>query len=178
VIRRALFLATPLLAALLLLGGCDANQDELRTWMEQVRKTTPPSAQKVDEPRIFQPFRYDDATLPDPFSLAKMNAMMERAGVVKGGSAPDLRRPREVLESFGLDQVKLVGHLRRAGKETALVQVERLVYQVRVGNHIGQDFGKVTRITENEVTLKELVQDASGAWVGRETVLQLQEKQP
>ena len=177
-IRRALFLATPLLAALLLLGGCDANQDELRAWMEQVRKTTPPSAQKVDEPRHFEPFRYDDATLPDPFSLAKMNAMMERAGVVKGGLAPDLRRTREALESFGLDQVKLVGHLRRAGKETALVQVEKLVYQVRVGNHIGQDYGRVTRISENEVTLKELVQDASGAWVGRETVLQLQENQP
>ncbi len=177
-IRRALLLATALLAALLLLGGCDANHDELRAWMEQVRKTTPPSAQKVDEPRHFEPFRYDDATLPDPFSLAKMNAMMERAGVVKGGLAPDLRRPREVLESFGLDQVKIVGHLRRAGKETALVQVEKLVYQVRVGNHIGQDYGRVTRITEDEVTLKELVQDASGAWVGRETVLQLQEKQP
>ncbi len=177
-IRKEVSLAVTLLAALLGLGGCDANNQELRVWMEQVRKTTPPTAQKVVEPRHFEPFRYDDAALPDPFSLAKMNAMMERAGIVKDGLAPDPRRPREVLESFGLDQVKLVGHLRRADKETALVQVEKLVYQVRVGNHIGQDFGRVTRITENEVTLKELVQDASGAWVERETALQLQEKQP
>lgn len=177
-IRKALFLAAPILAAVLGLGGCGNDHEELRAWMEQVRKTTPPSAQKVDEPRHFEPFRYDDAALADPFSLAKMSAMMERAGLVRGGPAPDLRRPREVLESFGLDQVKLVGHLRRASQQTALVQVEKLVYQVRVGNHIGQDFGRVTRITENEVTLKELVQDASGSWVERETVLQLQEKQP
>jgi len=178
VIRKALFLAAPLTALVLVLGGCGDNHEELRAWMEQVRKTTPPTAQKVDEPRRFEPFRYDDAAQVDPFSLAKINAMMERAGLVKGGLAPDLRRPREALESFGLDQIKLVGHLRRAGKETALVQVEKLVYQARVGNHIGQDFGRITRITENEVTLKELVQDASGAWVERETVLQLQEKQP
>ena len=177
-IRKALLASAPLLAALFALGGCSADNQELQAWMDQVRKTTPTTAQKVDEPRRFEPFRYDDAALPDPFSLAKINAMMERAGLVKGGIAPDLRRPREVLENFGLDQVKLVGHMRRAGKETALVQVENLVYQVRVGNHIGQDFGRVTRITENEVTLKELVQDASGAWVARETVLQLQEKQP
>jgi type IV pilus assembly protein PilP len=46
---------------------------------------------------------------------------------------------------------------------------------VRVGNYIGQNFGLVSRITETEVTLKEIVQDAAGEWVERPAKLELQE---
>jgi type IV pilus assembly protein PilP len=41
---------------------------------------------------------------------------------------------------------------------------------------LGQNYGRVTRITESEVMLREIVQDAAGEWIERSTALQLQEK--
>jgi type IV pilus assembly protein PilP len=50
-----------------------------------------------------------------------------------------------------------------------------LLYQVKVGNYLGQNFGKVTKVTETEVSLREIVQDAAGEWIERQASLQLQE---
>lgn len=170
--------AAAILAGLVFLAGCGGEQSELRGWMDEVRTSTPTSVRTIDPPRHFDPFRYENVTQIDPFSVAKMNALMDRVVRSKGGIAPDLRRPREVLENYALDQMRLVGHLRRGAQSAALFEVDQLVYQARVGNHIGQNFGKIMRITEKEVTLKEIVQDASGEWVERETMLQLQENKP
>ena len=46
---------------------------------------------------------------------------------------------------------------------------------VRRGNYMGQNFGLVTKISETEVDLKEIVQDAAGEWIERPTKLELQE---
>jgi type IV pilus assembly protein PilP len=47
---------------------------------------------------------------------------------------------------------------------------------VHVGNYIGQNYGKVMQITETEISLREIVQDAAGEWIERTSTLQLQEK--
>ena len=69
----------------------------------------------------------------------------------------------------------MVGHLANGQSNFALLQVDDMVHQARVGQHAGQDFGVITRIDESEVRLRELVQDAAGDWVQRETTLRLQE---
>ena len=56
----------------------------------------------------------------------------------------------------------------------AIVQVDGSLYQVRAGNYLGQNFGVITKITESEVVLKELVQDAASDWVERVSSLRLQ----
>jgi type IV pilus assembly protein PilP len=47
---------------------------------------------------------------------------------------------------------------------------------VRPGNYLGQNYGRVTKIIETEVTLREIVQDAAGEWIERTATLQLQER--
>jgi len=69
----------------------------------------------------------------------------------------------------------LVGTLAESGQALALVRVDKLLYQVRPGQYLGPDFGRVVRISESAVTLRELVQDGSGAWVERTAILHLQE---
>jgi type IV pilus assembly protein PilP len=50
------------------------------------------------------------------------------------------------------------------------------VQQVKLGNYIGQNFGLVTQISDNEVILKEIVQDElTGDWIERASNLTLQE---
>ena len=70
----------------------------------------------------------------------------------------------------------MVGSLDRGGKRVALVRVDKLLYQVKVGDYLGQNYGRVTQISESDVGLREIVQDAAGEWIERNAQLQLQEK--
>ena len=44
------------------------------------------------------------------------------------------------------------------------------------GDYIGQNYGKIIKISETDVALREIVQDAAGEWIERTSALQLQEK--
>jgi type IV pilus assembly protein PilP len=91
------------------------------------------------------------------------------------GLVPDLKRRREALEAFPLDALQMVGNLRLGGSHVALLKVDSQLHQVRVGNYIGQNFGRIVAISETEVAVRESVQDAAGDWVERDTALRLQE---
>lgn len=163
-------------AVVCVLAGCSNDQGELRAWMQEVRANARPIQTRVEEPKRFAPFRYDDEAQVDPFSPQKLAAMVEgsqRAGA--NGLKPDLNRRREALEAFPLDTIRMVGHLANGQRNHALLQVDRTVYQAHVGSYAGQNFGVITRISENEVLLRELVQDAAGDWVQRDSTLRLQE---
>lgn len=159
-----------------LLSACSTDQDELRAWMEEVRSTTQPVRETIAEPKRFEPFRYDDIALVDPFSTAKLQAAYDRlVQRAKSGLSPDMNRRREPLESYPLENIHMVGHMSNGKQNFALLQVDSLIYQARVGTYAGQNFGMITKVSESEVKLKELVQDAAGEWVERESALQLQE---
>lgn len=169
---------TAALAALTLLSACgDGGVQEIKQWMEDVRRQTPVSSQKIAEPKKFTPFVYAGKDEIDPFSPVKLSAALAKqlAANSSGALKPDLERRREPLESFPLDSVKMVGTLEKPGLSYALLQVDKAIFQVKLGNYIGQNFGMVTRITESEVEIKEIVRDASGEWVERKAKLELQE---
>jgi type IV pilus assembly protein PilP len=100
-------------------------------------------------------------------------AKLQAAG--GNGLKPDLQRRREPLESYPLDTLRMVGTLEQAGLRYALLQADKTVLRVKVGNYVGQNFGMISRITESAVELKEIVQDASGEWIERPATLELQE---
>jgi type IV pilus assembly protein PilP len=70
----------------------------------------------------------------------------------------------------------MVGSLTREQRRYALLRVDNLLYQVKAGDYLGQNFGRITKITETDITLREVVQDAAGEWIERTSTLQLQEK--
>ena len=100
----------------------------------------------------------------------------ERAGFIHRDFAPELARRKEALESFPLDSMAMVGSLTRDNRRYALLRVDNLLYQIKSGDYLGQNFGRVTKISETEITLREVVQDAAGEWIERTSTLQLQEK--
>ncbi len=160
----------------LALTGCANDQSELRDWMQTVRAETKPVHEPISEPRNFAPYLYDNHAEVDPFSSAKLAGMADVAGrAPRDGLKPDLARRREALEGFPLDTIRLVGHLSNRDGSYALLQAENLIFQAGVGNFAGQNFGKITKISETEIKLKELVQDAVGDWIEREAALQIQD---
>ena len=118
----------------------------------------------------YEPFAYNAYDLPDPFKPRKIEPS-------KGGGsklAPDLGRRREPLEAFPLESLNMVGTLAQGKTSYALVRTpERDVFQVAVGNYLGQNFGVIVGITDSKIRLKELVQDGSGDWTERTGTLQL-----
>ncbi|MFO8046328.1 MAG: pilus assembly protein PilP, partial [Halomonas sp.] len=88
--------------------------------------------------------------------------------------APDLTRPREPLEAFNLGQLDLVGTLTSGGQPSALVRSPSgTVHRLRVGNHMGSDFGRIISITSSSVQLIEVVPTGRGGWIERTTQLTL-----
>jgi type IV pilus assembly protein PilP len=73
--------------------------------------------------------------------------------------------------------MQMVGTMEKGGVRFALLQVDRSLYQVRAGQRIGQNFGVVTHVGDDVVEIREVVQDAAGAWTGRMSKLELQTKE-
>lgn len=165
------------LACGVLLAGCgDSDVREVRDWMDQVQRDTHPNVKKLTEPKDFIPYAYSAAEVPDPFSQSKLLGELARTAA-RNPNQPDLNRPREQLEGFPLDTMQMVGTMQKGGTGYALLQIDRAVYQVRAGQHVGQNFGIVTHVGEDAIDIREVVQDAAGDWVERMARLELQIKE-
>ena len=166
------------LASALLAGCGDSDVREVRDWMEQVKHDTHPSVKPLPEPKDFLPYAYGAKDAVDPFDPNKLLGELARAAATSNNpNQPDLQRPRELLETFPLDTMQMVGMMEKGGTRFALLQIERALYQVKAGQRIGQNFGVVTHVGEDAVDIRETVQDATGEWTGRMTKLELQTKE-
>lgn len=169
--------ATLALLAGALLAGCGANEEELRGWMDQQRREVKPNVTPLAAPKAFAPQAYDSAGEVDPFSTQKLSvAIKQEAREPNSLLASELNRRKEPLEAYPLDSMAMVGSVARGGKPFALLRVDNLLYQVKMGDYLGQNYGRVTRIDETELVLREIVQDAAGEWIERSASLQLQER--
>ena len=153
---------------------------ELQQWMAEKRAQTKPQVTPISEPKKYSPQEYAQSDAAEPFSNQKLlSAFKAESGQSVVSSklvAPELARRKEPLEAFPLDAMAMVGSLNRGGNHVALIRVDRLLYQVHAGNYLGQNYGRVSKITETEVALREIVQDPTGDWIERTATLQLQER--
>ena len=170
------------LAVFVLLGvvGCGSSeQAELQQWMTNQRTAVKPKVEPLPEPSKFSPQPYDQAGVIEPFSNQKLTQALRRDSNQATSNvaliAPELSRRKEPLEASPLDAVSMVGSLIKTGQPVALVRVDNLIYQVRAGNYLGQNYGRVTKVTETNLSLREIVQDAAGEWIERPATLQLLE---
>jgi type IV pilus assembly protein PilP len=151
------------------LSACDSDQDDLQRWMAEQRAQVKPSVPPISEPKKFTPQAYTEASSFEPFNILKLTQALRRDSNQPSTSeliAPELARRKEALEAFPLDSMAMVGSMNRNGQPVALV---------RVGEYLGLNYGRITRINETEVALREIVQDAAGEWIERVATLQLQE---
>lgn len=163
-----------LCACILSLGLVACNNDEgddLDQFIRNAATGMQPKIKPLPEVKPYLALQYNaDGKLSDPFRARK-------ASNSTGSLQPNVGRPKEAMEAYPLESIKYVGMLSKAKLTYALLQTpDNGVQQVKVGNYVGQNFGRVTKITDNEVMLKEIVQDdLSGDWVERASTLALQE---
>jgi type IV pilus assembly protein PilP len=152
----SLLLAVGLLSSQWLLVACTGSQEELSAWMD--------------------PQAYLSGAGVEPFSNQKLTvAIKQEARQVSSLLAGEVNRRKEPLEAFPVDSMSMVGSVTKQGRPQALLRVDNLLYQVKVGDYIGQNYGKIKQISETNISFREIVQDAAGEWTERISSLQLQE---
>jgi type IV pilus assembly protein PilP len=170
----------PLAVAALLAACGQSQQEEIQEWMTAQRAATRPQVKPIPDPKKFTPQAYTQEGSFDPFSSGKLTQALRRESQQSTTSvallAPELQRRKEPLEAFPLDAMSMVGSLMKQGQPVALVKVDNLLYQVKPGNYLGQNYGRITKVGESELVLREIVQDAGGEWIERTATLQLQER--
>ena len=162
---------------LLMLAGCGAENEELQAWMARQQREVKPNVSPLSPPTKFDPQPFTSAQAIDPFSNQKLSvALKMEARQPSSVLGAELNRRKEPLEAYPLDGMTMVGSVAKQAQPFALLRVDNLLYQVKPGDYIGQNYGRITKITETQIVLREIVQDAAGEWIERPSTLQLQER--
>ena len=163
-----------LLILVLALAGCGGSDTtDIEQFVAEANKTVRGSVEPVPEVKPYQAFAYQAFELPDPFKPRKLQPKTADGA---GGIKPDLDRPKEALENYPLESLKMVGTLQRDGATYAIVKTsDNNIYRVKAGNYMGQNYGIITGVAENEIKLTEIVQDSAGDWTERVSTINLQE---
>ncbi len=163
------------------LSGCGLTiphegTEDLTAWMAEAAKPLKGRIKPLPAVRTVLPVTYQAGGFVDPFDLSRFVPAAE-SGVAEtndpGLPPPDLNRPREPLEAFALEDLKLHGVLERAGERWLLVAApDGQLYRARIGNYLGRDYGQIEAITAEvdrgvtrwRITVRERVRDDKGRW--------------
>jgi type IV pilus assembly protein PilP len=162
---------------LIALAACkELPQEDINNWISANQKNITSRKISLEEQEIAQVFVYQANDRIDPFDIKKIALLSTDHPSAGSNISPDVQRTRETLEQYPIDSLRMVGTLRKTGKIIALIQVEKVIYQVYVGSYLGQDMGRVIKISEDAMQVEETTQDAGGEWRKRLVEIKMKEK--
>jgi type IV pilus assembly protein PilP len=162
-------LASVLVVAVLV-SGCDPGMRDLENYVADVKQRPAPPLEPLPVMQQFESFVYAAQDMRDPFSMPQSRDDEARSD----GPRPDPNRRKELLEGFPLDGLDMVGLIGAEETQVALVMdPQRVVHRVRVGNYLGQSDGRIVAIREDGLEIVELIPDGSGGWLERPARLAL-----
>jgi type IV pilus assembly protein PilP len=150
------------------LAGCSGRDADLQGFIDATRKEPGGRVEPLPEIKPYDSYVYSSGAMRSPFVPGGSRG-------TASGPRPD-NRNHEFLEQFSLDTLKMVGTIKLQGQSYGLVQVaDGRVQRVLVGNHLGQNEGRITDIVPNKITVIELVPDGLGGYIERPAALALNE---
>ncbi|TVP92920.1 MAG: pilus assembly protein PilP [Thioalkalivibrio sp.] len=163
-------------ALVLALTGCQRDTSDLQQYIEEVNARPGGDIEPMPTVEPHEPYLYPGHER-SPFDSTVIARPLEAEPVgIPGDVDVDFDRPREPLESYPLDSMRMVGSLEQEGVRYALVRTpDRTIQSVTAGNYMGQNFGRITEITPRSIRLVEVVPDAFGGYMERENSIALTE---
>jgi type IV pilus assembly protein PilP len=154
------------------LGACSGKDDDLRSYIDQVKARPGGRIEPLPQVKPAPTFVYAAGNRRSPFAPdAPQRRPSNDPNSVQG---PDPNRPREFLEQFPLDTLRMVGTLSDRKGSFGLVQTaDKLVHRVTVGNHLGQNYGRIVSITDSQIQLVEVISDGLGGYLERPAAIAL-----
>ncbi len=158
-----------LILATALVGCVDQRMDDLRQFVENAHKDRKPRVDPLPRIRPHETFVYTASNLTDPFSVGNLRQQKPAPGK---GLAPDPTRRKEPLEQFPLDALSMVGTLSKGDISWAVIRApDGTVHRAAAGNYLGQNYGKIVKVSDEKLEITELHQEGNGNWVERQTNL-------
>lgn len=162
------------LVLMLAIAGCARDSSDLQQYISSVKARPAAPVEPVPEIKPFESFVYPEQQLRDPF--APLDFAPARAVAKTGGPRPEQGRPREILEDYPLDTLRMMGILQQKNSLWALVRdPSGTIHRVQTSNYLGQNHGRIIDISERAVKLRELIPDGAGGWIEREAILAAKE---
>jgi type IV pilus assembly protein PilP len=162
-----------MLGAAFLLGGCTRGMGDLRAWVAHQKSLKGAPIPPLPVIKTFETFTYQDQDKRDPFSPSPS----EEQATTTSGPRPNQNRPKQPLEMFALDSLKMVGTIGTGGQMEALIQdPDGVIHRVTINEYMGQNYGRVTKVAPDRVDLVELVPNGNGGWMERPASIALGEK--
>lgn len=173
--NRLLFLASIILSVMAIAGCQQKQKENLTVFVANAAKMEPQEIEPLPNIKPIEPYAYTAQDLPDPFDIE--NLKPKQVVSTRSGEGPDTNRRREPLENYPLDALKMVGTLFRENEQRVIIQTpEGAVQTAVVGNYVGQNYGQILSIDENEVKIKEQVLNSAGTWVERDASITVDKK--
>ncbi len=163
----------------LLLGGmltacgedAETKHSDIKQYMKTVKSRAPRPIEALPEPKEYPIHNYTMHTQ----SRSPFKPYLLKRRTKGKNNGPDQNRPKAPLEAFPLDSLRMVGILDEGTKRWALVMAsDGIVYRITEGNYLGQNYGKVEKITKNNLLIIETVQ-LENEWRQRQAELVLVE---
>lgn len=170
------YLLLPALVTLAL-SGCSRDTSDLEQFVQQAKATKKSKIAPLPEIKPHETFRYEASHLRHPFEpfVIQRPTPVGVTTAAGNGPRPIENRPREALEAFPLDTLRMVGTLDQEQTWALIKANDGTIHRVKAGNYMGQNHGKILRITETNIELMEIVPDGLGNWTERAASLALSE---
>ncbi len=157
--------ATIAASALITMVGCAQQEySDLHQYVNEVKARPPVPLEPLPEIQPVLAYEFVPDGLRNPFIPFKSEVGAADLQLYSG-IRPDASRPKEELETFALDALRMTGTLEQNKVMWALVKdSENKIHRVSTGNYMGKSDGRILRITEDKIELIEIVPDGPGAW--------------
>ena len=163
----------PVIACAILSACGSEKHADLREFVKNSDNLPRGRIPPLPEVKPYTPVEYAAFDLTDPFKPRKIEP--PKGATIAGGVQPDVNRRREPLEAYPLEALKMVGVLKQKGFFALVKTPDNNLFQVKNGNFLGQNFGRITEISDTAIKLREIVQDSNGNWEEKDQTLLLQE---
>lgn len=165
------------LALGLTLSGCSGgNTQDLQRFVESTRSQQQSKIEPLPEFKPYETYLYQAGELRSPFDPGVPGQTEQILTGVTSNIHPEANRAREPLEDFPLDTLRMVGTLEQNGQSWGLILAsDGTIHRAQPSNYLGQNHGKIKRISEFEIELTEIVPDGLGGWMERPASLALSE---
>lgn len=165
------------------LSGCTTEDPtaDLEQYVRDTQEQQRPHIEPLPEIKPYKTFLYgaklDEFRSPfSPSAGGESEPAPQQKVSYASGPKPDLNRRKEALEQFPLDALRMQGTLVQNGVRWGIVIApDRSVHRVRVDNYLGQNFGRISRVTEDTIDVMELLPDGANGWQQHEAALALKQ---
>ncbi len=158
------------------LAGCKQDKPNLQQFVSDVKARQQSEIPPLPVIKPYQSFTYSASEMRDPFTKTVVEQLpeavtKENEPLPDNGIKPEKHRVKELLEAYSLSNLQLMGTLEQ-GKLWALVRSpDGVIHRVSEGNYMGTNHGKILKITETELLLKEIVPEGNGRFIERESTV-------